>query len=639
MKTKIISLKEKADRLPKNGVGIIEWVLFVVSAIISYVFFCHPDILVTAGHSIEYLNGNILNFYSACTEVDGDYCANYLPSTFVVFAIWNIPIKLLGLAPEYIGDWSVAFAMWNKLLPTIFFLLSGWVLKKLVSERFGFDNKKANLTVFLMFTAPTAFFSQFLFCQYDIFTVFFMLLGMYFYFKEKPTKKDWFLFILFFGVATTFKYFALLIFAVLLLVRVKDIFKCLVSLFGAVLPVAVEAGFYLLTDRKAFVKSVFDFAALDYSEGFMIDLGDVSINGLYAVLILIIAFSYFTKTKSFEDLVSYSIFYSCGICFALFGLMLWHPQWVLFMAPFWAIGTMINKNYKIFLWLDLLMGLAFIIYIVNQFEFALQNVIRYGLFIDELRYKQVPTLTMSDLLIFKDADTLYTVISAILLIGFIFRHPKFNFKKINTGINDCRFIINVRFLAFILVFFVVDFATLPNFMERPDMLWKLSGGEGQEYVAVTDEKTVTQYTMLDEMTVDKVYVVADKIVKEEGESDEIIAEKKETEITIFVNIIDTETGKIEASGSAKVKNIKDGAHKYTKIDLPEDFTPEQDKLYAFEYFTDSDLNTYMTVEISDASNAYYVRTKQYDYSSSYCEYSESDIGEKQLVMQLLGEAE
>ena len=84
----------KVDKMPKKGVGFIEWVFFAVIAVISYIFFCHQDILVTAGHAVEYLNGYITDFYSACKATDGTYGANYLPTTFIIFAIWNIPMKL-----------------------------------------------------------------------------------------------------------------------------------------------------------------------------------------------------------------------------------------------------------------------------------------------------------------------------------------------------------------------------------------------------------------------------------------------------------------------------------------------------------------------------------------------------------------
>ena len=37
-----------------------------------------------------------------------------------------------------------------------------------------------------------------------------------------------------------------------------------------------------------------------------------------------------------------------------------------------------------------------------------------------------------------------------------------------------------------------------------DMLWKLRGGENQQIVEVCENKTVSQFTKLEKMTVDKV---------------------------------------------------------------------------------------------------------------------------------------
>ena len=116
------------------------------------------------------------------------------------------------------------------------------------------------------------------------------------------------------------------------MLRFKNVLKSLVAIAASVLPTAFEILFYVVFDRKAFLKNVFGFTALDYASGFMIKIGEVSINGLYVGLLAIIAFAYFTRAKDFKMLVSYSMFYSCGVCFVLFGLMYWHPQWLMFIV-------------------------------------------------------------------------------------------------------------------------------------------------------------------------------------------------------------------------------------------------------------------------------------------------------------------
>lgn len=617
----------KADRLPKKGAGAFEWVTFAAAVLIGYIFFCHQDVLITAGHAVEYLNGHITDFYSACKDTDGAYCANYLPSTFILFAVWNIPMKLFGLTPEMFGDWNIPFMMWNKLLPTAAYFISGVLIYKLCRDRFDFSSKKASLTMLLAFTAPMAFFTQFFFCQYDIFTVLFMLLGMYFYFKKQPSTKDYVLFSLFFGIATTFKYFALLIFIVLLLLRVKDILDDILLAVLSLIPAGAEVLFYLICDRKAFVKSVFDFSALDYAGGFCIDLGDVSVNLMYVFLIALIAFSYFTKADSFDELAGYGMFYSCGVCFALFGMMLWHPQWALFAVPFLVLGTVLNKNHKVLLWVDALMGVVFLVYIVNQFQFTLENqgLMRYGILMDSLRYKVAPTLRMNDLFIFKDADTLYSILSGAFFVSFIFRHPKFNFDKINSEISDGRIALNVRFLAFVLAFLTASFITLPTFKDSGDLLWRSYGDSEQIQVTISDKEFAYEYTSLEKMEIESVYAVCDTI------------EKSEEKATICVDILEAETGKTVAHGEGQEKNIKNGSQKYTKLQLDEPFATDGGD-YIFKFYTDSQRQVYIMCENADFTDVSLLRTMQKDYSSSYAFYDGKADKNSNVVMKLTGNA-
>lgn len=626
MTGKIKSFFKRTDTLSDRGAGAFEWIVFAVAAIIGCVFFCHQDVLITAGHSVEYLNGHITDFYSACRAADGEYTANYLPSTFIIFAVWNIPMKLLGLAPSQFGDWNVAFMLWNKLLPTAAYFVSGFLIYRLCIDRFSFDKKKAALTMFLTFTAPTAFFTQFLFCQYDIFTVLFMLLGMYYYFKKEPGTKDYLLFSLFFGIAATFKYFAFIILVVLLLLRVKELFKDIALMLFCALPAGLEAAFYLITDRKAFVKSVFDFSALDYTDGFSVNLGDVSVNLMYVFLLVLIAFSYFTRAKDFDELAGYGMFYSCGVCFAFFGMMTWHPQWLMFITVFWVLGTVMNKNSGVLLWLDALFGIVFLVYIVNQFSFTLENqgLMRYGCLMDLLRYKNAPTLRMSDIFIYKDTDTLFSILSAMLLIGFIFRHPKFNFKKINEPLKSGRYAVNVRFLAFALAFFIAAFATLPGFAQSDELLWKSQGDGEQQTALINEDEYVEQLTCLDEMEIDSVYVVCDSV------------EKSGEKAKILVDIIDTTTHETVAHGEGKEKNIKDGSEKYTRLQLEEPFAPEQERVYAFRFYTDSGRSVSICYEKSDFTPVSLLRVKQKDYSSSCVCVGGENIDDSNLLMKLMG---
>ncbi len=109
---------------------------------------------------------------------------SYMPSTYLVFAVWNIPIKLLGIVtrPERFAA-NTAVLMWYKLLPVSLYLVSGYLIYKIASV-IGMGTKKSKLCAYVFLTTPIGFFSQFMFGQYDIFTVFLILLGIYYYLKD-----------------------------------------------------------------------------------------------------------------------------------------------------------------------------------------------------------------------------------------------------------------------------------------------------------------------------------------------------------------------------------------------------------------------------------------------------------------------
>lgn len=165
-------------------INFLDWIIFMVCALGCYLLFAQVDIRITAEHSFKLLEGHIADFYTACYEWNGAYAANYLPSTYIVFALWNLPMKIIGKVPDIWGS-SMHLVLWYKLFPICMYFLSGYILEKICIENLKFSSKKARIVLYMFFTTPIAFFSQFIFGQYDIFTVFFMLLGLKYYFDSK----------------------------------------------------------------------------------------------------------------------------------------------------------------------------------------------------------------------------------------------------------------------------------------------------------------------------------------------------------------------------------------------------------------------------------------------------------------------
>ena len=72
-----------------------DYLIFLILAGICFLSFQQNDLLHTAGCSYGYLNGHILDFYDYCGEFE--IHPSYMPSMYLLFAIWNIPMRILGI--------------------------------------------------------------------------------------------------------------------------------------------------------------------------------------------------------------------------------------------------------------------------------------------------------------------------------------------------------------------------------------------------------------------------------------------------------------------------------------------------------------------------------------------------------------
>lgn len=151
-----------------------------------------------------------------------------------------------------------------------------------------------------------------------------MLLGIYYYLKSDNTK-----FILFFSIAITFKYFALLIFIPLLLLREKKIEKVVTSSFFVMLVFLLEVGFYI--HSAAFRNGVFGFGAARYIFNASIDLAFTQIKIFLLGWVLTCAWAYFKETENKTDEIKWALYFCSIVVFLSFGLSMWHPQWLIHM--------------------------------------------------------------------------------------------------------------------------------------------------------------------------------------------------------------------------------------------------------------------------------------------------------------------
>lgn len=428
-----------------------DYILFGVLGAICFLVFQHGDIRHTAGCSYAYLQGHILDFYEWNAQVSGMH-ASYMPSTYILFAIWNIPIKLLGIVTGPRLQASYGLLMWYKLLPTMFYMASAFLMYKIALE-LGMEEGKSKLCMYAFLTTPIGFFSQFIFGQYDSFTVFFMLLGIYYYFKDNRK-----LFVLFFGLSIPFKYFSLLIFVPLLLLKEKNVWKILRDLLLAAIPYAVLLVIYL--PSELFRDYVLGFMPTDYVYSASIQAGSTSLSLVVASWGLICAWAYFKNPGDKLLLARWSCYLSSLVAFVIFGLSQWHPQWLLFAVPFWVLGAFLQRETKAFWAVDVIMMLFFCIFTVNvYFNNVDQSLFGWGLFGHQTLGKRIMPymgveLAMRDLYFTKNISFAGTVFTAFLALIAVFKHPNFGMQPVNQPIANGMRWLNIRFVTGLAVFLI-----------------------------------------------------------------------------------------------------------------------------------------------------------------------------------------
>ena len=137
-----------------------DWGVFLFFGILCYISFQHSDLVHTATAGLGFLSGHLLDFYDYGSALIGGI--NYMPSTFILFGIWDIPIYLLGIVTEPTMGVPVAAVMWFKLLPVLCYGGSGILLYKIGLEM-GLKPATAKALFYLSLIAPIGFFSQFIF--------------------------------------------------------------------------------------------------------------------------------------------------------------------------------------------------------------------------------------------------------------------------------------------------------------------------------------------------------------------------------------------------------------------------------------------------------------------------------------------
>ena len=434
-----------------------DWILLAALMLFMFLGYEMRDLFHTAGCSYGFLDGHFFSFYDYLEEYgiaeNGSVGlgAGYLPTVYLIFAVWNLPMKIFGLVPRATAQLGFIPIMWAKLLPCLVLFVSAFVLFKILGE-LGFSDGRRKMCVYAFLASPVILFGQFALGQYESLLVLFILLGVYFWLKGQMYR-----FTCCFAVAVTFKYTALIFFLPLLFLREKNFWKILLHCYISMMLLVAE--YLIFSGSAAFKANVFGIGAsasgspvgyitnAAYFTGF--SFGEHMNFVVYLAFIafaLTAAWAYFTKTGNREAEQRYAVFFLCLSSAALFCFSKWHPHWLMMAVPFWTIGAFMHRDTRIFMILDILFGVLLIAFSVCQFRTVTDEaMLANGIFKYLLPAGKISSeSSMADYLGKIDMSIELTLITALIAVYAAFMHPRFladSKEELSTGWLRARLII------------------------------------------------------------------------------------------------------------------------------------------------------------------------------------------------------
>jgi hypothetical protein len=280
---------------------------------------------------------------------------DYLPTLYVIFSIWNIPIHFLDLTSlqtlnNFQWDLATPFEIaWWKTLLAFFYVGSIILIYKIANLIESPYKIKPSLISTIFATSPFVIFSVFIFSGYDVISMFFTLLGFYYYLKHDIKR-----FILCFAIAISCKYFAaILFFPLILMIEKRPLHIAKLLALGSL---AVVLGLSFYWKSEIFREEIFNLLLLKIKDNaprnsilsnqlsLAISLVRLSFLALYITTCVHI---FFKKFKSKAEWQKYAIFMSLYSYALMFLIVKWHPQWSIIAIPFISLSYLFIKNKRL----------------------------------------------------------------------------------------------------------------------------------------------------------------------------------------------------------------------------------------------------------------------------------------------------
>ncbi len=569
-------LSLKNGKLPAKILFGAEIFITAVLLLASFLIFYYTDFSDSLDNGVMLFesikNGNFTEYYRYAAENAASetvYTANYNVLLYFVFMIWNLPTAILHVTKGIDYMDSVKCLLWCKLLILLLILASSYVIRKIMD--LYVDSKELKNKAHLFFLSCSCVIVPALVAsQYDIFSIFFILLGLYFYLKKDMKK-----FLIFFMVAVPFKSFAFFVFVPLLLLHEKNILKifgkCIlvfIPQFVAGLPFRGEE-FYTICLKSQ------NRDAMELLLNGTVEIAGYSVNLFFVAFISLCVFCYMKKLSFAEEKdPAIPIFITtCAISsFMLF--MSIRSYWVIMFIPFTLLLAFTGKK-------SLRVNLLLFTIGSSCYTFhALYNhwIYSSGKIISELIFKRMDSVTIPETEELKYASlkefyrlhelnqysqALYTIFFVSVIILLVINCPFFG-KEDKKDMTFDWWILPMQLVISAIPLCLILYVNLAS-AGYPVYSRGMESGEYLDYNVTYNEGTITQCFDADEN--DTIEYI--EFMCENNNTDRMIRD------TLHITVSDNDTGTVlvdETAGAAILKDESKNRITFDPVDIIEGHT-------------------------------------------------------------------
>ena len=356
-----------------------QWEILAVTAVcaVFYLLAAHDDLLETSNHAWLLLDcirsGRFLDYYNVVMAHENTLYylnnAHYNILCYLIYAVWQLPVYLVcRLGHIAVSETFLMF--WSKAVGTAAFAGCAVVLGR-IAAALGYSETDVHFIPLFFVLNPIAFFAALIMSQYDTLCLLFLLLAVLAWLQKRYWR-----FSLLAGAALVFKFFPLLLFLPLLVLREKRPLRCLAHAAASLwlyLPTA------LLFRGRTGDMAVFNEEVIQRVFAAVLP-GGIDPIPLFLLLYALLLMGCYLYRRDDDRTAAVMPWVGLTVYGLLFLFVGWHPQWLILLVPFLVLTTFAQTQRAPWIYLDVVLFLGYWLTINFNFPGQLEaNLLRSGL--------------------------------------------------------------------------------------------------------------------------------------------------------------------------------------------------------------------------------------------------------------------